>query len=189
MTVFCPQIVYPPINNVVSPTCLSNSGNPACSKETITGIMCQTYPSVHSSTTANRPYLKPPYGKRELLAIYLRQIHITCLVLSIDSGDEKCVGVAVWTGPTAKQKSAYERFMSKLSLTWLNIWLFFGMIYYKGMDARVHRHPIPCWPRKARWDKCARELREPIIGPDRTDQWFLHFLASRNSREGDSPKR
>ena len=112
--------------------------------KTITSVMCQTYPVSAFVYKSKPPLPQVPYGKRELLAIYLRQIHITGLVLSVDSGDEKCVGVAVWTGPTTKQKSAYKRFLSKLSLTWLNIWLFFGMFYYRGagMDPGVHRHSI-----------------------------------------------
>ena len=114
--------------------------------KTITSVMCQTYPVSAFVYNSKPPLPRVPRGKRELLAIYLRQIHTTGLVLSVDSGDEKCVGVAVWTGPTAKQKSAYERLLSKLSLTWLNIWLFFGMVYYRGagMDPRVHRHHSIC---------------------------------------------
>jgi hypothetical protein len=114
--------------------------------KTITSVMCQTYPVSAFVYNSKPPLPEVPYGKRELLAIYLRQIHITGLVLSVDSEDEKCVGVAVWTGPGAKEKSPYQRFVSKLSLTWLNFWLFFAMVYYRGagMDAQVpiRRHVI-----------------------------------------------
>ena len=106
--------------------------------KTITSVMCQTYPVSAFVYNSKPPLPEVPYGKRELLAIYLRQLSITGLVLSVDSEDEKCVGVAVWTGPSA-QKSTYNRFISKVSLTWLNIWLFFAMAYYRGagMDAQV----------------------------------------------------
>jgi hypothetical protein len=102
--------------------------------------MCQTYPLMAFLYKSKPPLPQVPCGKRELLSIYLRQINVTGLVLSVDSDDEKCVGVAVWTGPpSAKQKSAFEWFKSKLSLAWLNVWLFFALAYYRGagMDQQV----------------------------------------------------
>jgi len=110
---------------------------------TITSVFCRTYPLIAFVYGSKSPLPEVPYGKRELLAIYLRRLSITGLVLSVDSEDEKCVGVAVWTAPaTANEKSLYGRFVSKLKLAWLNICLFFAAVYYRGasMDAQVTIH-------------------------------------------------
>ena len=107
---------------------------------TITSVFCRTYPLIAFVYGSKDSLPEVPYGKRELLTIYLRRLGITGLVLSVDSEDEKCVGVAVWTAPAAfHQKSLYEQFKSKLKLIWLNIWLFFASVYYHGasMDAQV----------------------------------------------------
>lgn len=104
---------------------------------TITSVMCQTYPVSAFLYNRKPPLPKVLYGKHEL-SIYLLQIYIRGLILSIDSEDEKCVGVAVWTGP-AKQRPVCGRFISEVSLVLLNKWLLFALVYYRGagMDARV----------------------------------------------------
>jgi hypothetical protein len=112
--------------------------------KTVTTVFCQTYPLIPFVYGSKLPLPEVPYGKQELLTIYLHQLGITGLVLTVDSKDEKCVAVAVWTAPaTANRKSLYERLKSKFNFTRLNIWLFLATIYYRGasMDAQVTNPP------------------------------------------------
>ena len=92
--------------------------------------MCQTYPLISFVYDNDHPpLLEVPCGKPELLTISLYQSQISGHVLTVDDGDQKCVGVAVWTGP------GREGFFSKVGrlciLTILYSWLIINMLYYR----------------------------------------------------------
>lgn len=109
--------------------------------KTITSVFCQSYPLSAFVYNCKTPLSSVPYGKRELLSIWLRKVRQSGLVLTIDDGDEKCVGVAVWTGPERLLGGRLSRLRFRWFTTCLDIWLFFNMIYYKGagMDGKVRR--------------------------------------------------
>ena len=91
--------------------------------------MCRSYPLIPFLYDRGRPPLmEAPCGKPELLSVSLYQTRINGLVLTVDDGDQKCVGVAVWTGPVRKT------FVSTIGgwsiLTVLYLWLFIDMFYY-----------------------------------------------------------
>lgn len=91
--------------------------------------MCQSYPLISFVYDNDHPpLLQVPCGKPELLTISLYQSRISGHVLTVDDDDQKCVGVAVWTGP------GREGFLGKVAgwcvLTILYLWLIINMLYY-----------------------------------------------------------
>ena len=97
--------------------------------QTIASVMCWSNPLISFLYSRDHPPLvEVPCGKPELLSISLYQTLISGLVLTVDDDDQKCVGVAVWTGPVRK------RFPGKVAgwciLAILYLWLFINMFYY-----------------------------------------------------------
>jgi hypothetical protein len=52
--------------------------------------------------------------------------------LTVDDENEKCVGVAVWTGPL-RHRNFFSKLRAWFILFGINIWLRFGFLYY-GSD-------------------------------------------------------
>jgi hypothetical protein len=65
--------------------------------KTVTSVL-NTSPFISFLYNNNTPIIPP--GKTEKLSIYLYRTLSTGLVLTVDDDDKKCVGVAVWQGPT-----------------------------------------------------------------------------------------
>jgi hypothetical protein len=97
---------------------------------TITTVMCQSNPLIAFVYNFKKDRELPvPYGKRELLSVYLYQLRTNGIVLTVDDDDQKCIGVAVWTGPNCR-KGVVEKVRAWFILLVLNVWLFFSMLYY-----------------------------------------------------------
>jgi hypothetical protein len=89
------------------------------------------------------PPLTPP-GKPEQLAISLYCTLTNGLVLTIDSEDQKCVGVAVWEGPT-RQTNPLHKLRNYLVQGAFDLWDSFNSIYYRsnGFNQSVRSHCKP----------------------------------------------
>jgi hypothetical protein len=74
------------------------------------------------------PPLIPP-GKPEQLASSLYRTLSSGLVLTIDSEDQKCVGVAVWQGPS-RQTNPLNKFRNYFVQGALDFWDSLNSIYY-----------------------------------------------------------
>ena len=99
--------------------------------------MCQTYPLISFVYGSDRPpLLEVPCGKPELLTISLYTSHINGLVLTVDDDDQKCVGVAVWTGPV--RQSFFGKVGGWCILTILYLWLLLNMLYYGILGDRMN---------------------------------------------------
>jgi len=114
---------------MLSPQICSFADIPLAAK-TITSVFCKSYPLSAFLYNSETPLPSVPYGKSELLSIYLRQIGINGLVLAVHDDDQKCVGVAVWTGPL--KQSRFRLIQAWLWLKLLALWLFVNLIYYRG---------------------------------------------------------
>jgi len=89
----------------------------------------------------NPPLVPVPCGKPELLSISLYQTAFNGLVLKVDENNQKCAGVAVWTGPV--RKSFFGNIVGWFMLATLYLWLFLSMFYYglrgNRMNKKVYR--------------------------------------------------
>jgi len=101
---------------------------PAAAK-TITSIMIKANPLTQFVYDKHRPPLLLPQGKLELFTVYLYQNLTNGLILSIDDDDEKCIGVAVWTGPL-KPRNFLGRVRTWCILSILYVWLVLNSLYY-----------------------------------------------------------
>jgi len=119
---------------------------------TITSIMSTTNPII--SYVYDSPILltSVPRGKRELMSVWLYQLHSSEYVLSIDDGNKKCVGAAVWTGPKRKERRWWMKFGDWLKLVGLDIWMLGANVWYHGagMNGKVLRVCCPCTDRRGR---------------------------------------
>ena len=96
---------------------------------TIARVMCESYPLISFVYDNDRPPLMEiPCGKPELLTISLYRSQINGHVLTVDDGDQKCVGVAVWTGP--RRQSFLGKVAALCVLPILYLWLVVNMLYY-----------------------------------------------------------
>ena len=77
----------------------------------------------------HRPPLLLPCGKLELFTVYLYQNLANGLILTVDDDDEKCIGVAVWTGPP-KRRNVLGRLRTWCVLSILHVWLVMNFLYY-----------------------------------------------------------
>jgi hypothetical protein len=79
-----------------------------------------------------------PYGKPEKLSTYLYRTLSTGLVLSVDDGDEKCVGVALWEGPT-RERGLLGKVFNYCVQGGFDIWDSLKSIYYGdcGLNKKV----------------------------------------------------
>jgi hypothetical protein len=111
--------------------------------KTLTSVLCAESPL--PAFLYNSPTLLPsvPYGKCELLAIWLRNLHRTGLILTVDDGDEKCVGVAVWLPPAGRKGAFLDKLKTRWFCAWLDLWLYVNKIYYgrAGFNPKVQQYP------------------------------------------------
>ena len=108
--------------------------------QTITSVMSTTNPII--SYCYNSPSLltEVPYGKRQLMSIYLHQLQCMGWVFSIDDGDKKCVGAAVWTGPRPTAEGGiWSRVGRWFKMVGLEVWMLGAGIRYRGagMNGKV----------------------------------------------------
>lgn len=105
---------------------------------TIAEVMCVSYPLIAFVYDGKSPPLVPvPCGKPELLSISLYQTAFNGLVLKVDDSNQKCAGVAVWTGPV--RKSFVGNLVRWLMFAPLYLWLFFCMVYYGFRGNRMNK--------------------------------------------------
>ena len=83
------------------------------------------------------PLSEVPYGKLELLSIFLYQAHTSGLVLTVNDDDHKCVSVAIWSGPI--QKGFFAKLQAWCVLAFLHLWLIINMIYYRAAGVYYRR--------------------------------------------------
>jgi hypothetical protein len=76
------------------------------------------------------PPLIPP-GKPEQLTNSLYRTLSSALVLTVDSEDQKCVGVAVWQSPS-RQTNPLSKLRNYFVQGALDFWDFLNSIYYGG---------------------------------------------------------
>lgn len=106
--------------------------------QTIATVFCQSYQLISFVYGGDlRPLPEVPYSKLELLTIFLYQGHTGGLVLTVNDDDQKCVGVAVWSGPIRKGFFAKLRAWCVLAI--LHLWLIINMIYYGGAGIYYRR--------------------------------------------------
>ena len=99
--------------------------------------MCRSYPLIpFLYGKEGPPLVEVPCGKPELLSVTLYQTRINGLVLTVDDDDQKCVGVAVWTGPV--RKSFIGEIGGWCILGFLYLWLFIDMFYYGLQGNRMN---------------------------------------------------
>jgi hypothetical protein len=109
---------------------------------TIANVMCMSYPLISFVYDGDRPPLrKIPCGKSELLSISLYQTVINGLVLTVNDANQKCVGVAVWTGPV--RRGFFGRIGGWCILAILYLWLFINMFYYGLRGNRMNKKVNP----------------------------------------------
>ena len=111
---------------------------------TITSVMSTTNPLIAYVYNSPKPLSQVPWGKSQLMSIYLGQLRCRGYVLSIDDGDNRCVGVAVWTGPkleTEGDRGVWRRWGEWIRMVGLGVWIFGASIWYRGagMDGKVLR--------------------------------------------------
>ena len=61
-------------------------------------------------------------------------------MITVDEGDDKCAGIAVWSGPVKGGKVGLRnRLRNWWFICCVDVWLLFNMIYYRGagMDGKV----------------------------------------------------
>jgi len=78
---------------------------------TITSVLtAENNPTVRflsGNSHSNETHVPP--GKAEQVSVYLYRTLTNGLVLTVDDGDERAVGVAVWQGPVAQPTSWWEK--------------------------------------------------------------------------------
>jgi len=114
---------------------------------TLVSVMTQTNPLIAYVHNNQLPLSPIPAGKLSLLTIYLRQLSTTGIILSVDDDEtgEKCVGVAVWSGPPKLTKGIWERSWIAMKLFYLSIWLTINMLWFGN-----HQNVKVSLPRSAR---------------------------------------
>ena len=68
---------------------------------TLTSVLDNT-PFISYLYSQYTPPPRIPLGKAERLSVYLYRVLTSGLVLTVDGGENTCVGVAVWQGPVSK---------------------------------------------------------------------------------------
>ncbi len=99
--------------------------------QTITHVLNHNNPFISFLYDNQTPPPLVPYGKPEQLSIYLYRTLTTGLVLTVDDEDQKCVGVAVWQGPT-HQSSLLGKLRDFLFHTGFDIWNILDNVFYGG---------------------------------------------------------
>lgn len=95
---------------------------------TITSVMIKVSPLTKFVYDKHQSTLLP-HGKLEIFTIFLYQLRTNGIVLTVDDENEKCVGVAVWMGPS-RHRNFFAKLRAWCILFALNIWLRFGFLYY-----------------------------------------------------------
>src|SRR5271167_2668612 len=110
--------------------------------QTVTSILNHNNPIISFLYNNHTPPPLIPYGKPEQLSIYLYRTLTTGLVLTVDDEDQKCVGVAVWQGPSS-QTSILGKLCDWCVHTGFDLWNTLNWIYYggSGMNKLVF---VPC---------------------------------------------
>lgn len=98
---------------------------------TITSLLnTQTSPAIaFLSAPPPSPTAVPP-GKPEKLSVYLYRTLTTGLVLSVDDGDERAVGAAVWIGPVAQSTSVWGKVRDFLAWRAVDTYQFYNWVWY-----------------------------------------------------------
>ena len=82
----------------------------------------------------------PPRGTEEMMAIHIRNQMMSDLVLVVDDGGRKCVGVALWALPRPQPLRWVEWGLKSLYLAYTSL---MGFLYYR--DRGVNRQVLsPC---------------------------------------------
>lgn len=98
--------------------------------KTITSVLDNT-PFVSYLYSEHTPPPRIPLGKAERLSVYLYRVLATGLVLTVDDGESKCVGVAVWQGPNPRRgvlASVRDWFVKR----GFDVWDELNSLYYGG---------------------------------------------------------
>jgi len=61
----------------------------------------------------------------------------------VNDGEKKCVVVAVWTGPMARNRGFLENFKEWLIFRILCLWMLMGNIYYNGAGMNATAQELP----------------------------------------------
>jgi hypothetical protein len=97
---------------------------------TITSLLnTQTSPAI-AFLSAVSPSTAIPPGKPEQLSVYLYRTLTNGLVLSVDDGDEKAVGAAVWIGPVGQPMSVWGRVKDFLAWRAVDTYQFYNWVWY-----------------------------------------------------------
>jgi hypothetical protein len=127
--------------NVVETSIVSNFGYSPC-RSNNSERHVHELPLISFVYDGDRPPLrKIPCGKSELLSISLYQTVINGLVLTVNDANQKCVGVAVWTGPV--RRGFFGRIGGWCILAILYLWLFINMFYYGLRGNRMNKKVNP----------------------------------------------
>jgi len=104
---------------------------------TITSVLDNT-PFLSYLYSEHTPLPGIPLGKAERLSVYLYRILATGLVLSVDDGNKKCVGVAVWQGPISGA-GILSRFRDWCVHAGFDVWDQLSSLYYGdgGLNRKV----------------------------------------------------
>src|ERR1700730_3638060 len=107
--------------------------------QTITSVLDNTpFISYLYSEHTTTPRPTTPLGKAERLSVYLYRTLTTGLVLTVDDGQRKCVGVAVWQGPISKS-GILTRFRDWFVHGGFDLWDHLNSLYYGhgGLNEKV----------------------------------------------------
>jgi len=113
---------------------------------TLVNVMTRTNPLIAYIHNSNLPLSPIPYGKLQLITIYLFQLSTTGIILSIDDEEtnEKCVGVAVWSGPL--KRSIWQRIWISLKMFYLRVWMTVNLLWFGNVqNVKVHSLTITNW--------------------------------------------
>ena len=114
-----------------SPTHICPVSEIPLAARTITSVLNHNNPFISFLYNNHTPPPLVPYNKPEQLSIYLYRTLATGLVLTVDDEDQKCIGVAVWQGPTG-QSSLLAKLRDFLVHTGFDIWNTMNTLYYGG---------------------------------------------------------
>ena len=109
--------------------------------KTITSVMIKANPLTKFVYNKHQAPPLLPRGKLEIFTIWLYQLRTNGIVLTVDDENEKCIGVAVWTGPMRHQ-SFFGKLRAWCILFGLNIWLRFGFLYYGSEQNETVRRDV-----------------------------------------------
>ena len=97
---------------------------------TLTSVLDNT-PFISYLYSQHTPPPRIPLGKAERLSVYLYRVLASGLVLTVDDGENKCVGVAVWQGPVSKN-GVLTRVRDWFVQGGFDVWDHLNSLYYGG---------------------------------------------------------